>query len=66
MGSVMLTSILSVLYVAYSATILIGGWLSDLADVCAWYGSIVASSVWLGFVYIQAGLVAQGFTDKVR
>ena len=49
-----------------SASVLIGGWCSDSAEVHTWYGAVTTSSLWLGVVYIQAGMSSSGFMDKVR
>ena len=66
MGSIMLAALLSVFYIAISASVLIGGWCSDSAEVHTWYGAVTTSSLWLGVVYIQAGMSSSGFMDKVR
>ena len=66
MGSIMLAALLSVFYMTMSASVLIGGWCSDSAEVHTWYGAVTTSSLWLGVVYIQAGMSSSGFMDKVR
>jgi hypothetical protein len=65
MGSIMLTALLSSLYLAMSASVLISGWRSDTAEVHTWLGAVTTSSLWLGMVYIQAGMSAAGYIDKV-
>jgi hypothetical protein len=64
-GTIMITAMLSVGYVIITAFVLLGRWCSAETTVGVWYGSCIASSFWLGFVYIQAALVAQGFSALV-
>lgn len=48
MGSIVLAALLSVLYLSTSASVLIGGWCSDFAEVYTWLGVVTTSSIWLG------------------